>query len=86
MADWIQSCLKNSHASYTKTPVACKEIESNKTARSMADHAALTSVRLASAEVGVAGFGRGGMQKHLILDDVLKTVLVDFHVRYSGQE
>lgn len=52
----------------------------------MADHAALTSVRLASAEVGVAGFGRGGMQKHLILDDVLKTVLVDFHVRYSGQE
>ena len=47
----------------------------------MADHDSLASAMASSASAGFAVNSRDGVQTHPIMDDVLKTVLVDFHVR-----
>ena len=47
----------------------------------MAGHGSLTSAMASSASAGFAVNSRDGVQTHPIMDDVLKTVLVDFHVR-----
>ena len=43
----------------------------------------LSSIILKIPEDAVVGFDRDEAATHPIIDDVLKTVLVDFHVRKS---